>query len=157
MWETSNKYKELIYDENSKCLLNVYIEDNPIEDDNDILDLRISHNLFGSDKVTLGTTPSKSIELQISKKALPEKYENFYIETGLNIDGEDEIVPIGYFTLDEIEKDDDFITLKLVDYMLQFERKLNVSKILPCTTLKLLQYICDSCKVELRYNFFYQQ
>ena len=38
-------------------------------------------------------------------KALAKKYDiNFYIETGLNIDGEDEIVPIGYFTLDEIEK-----------------------------------------------------
>ncbi len=155
MWKTSNKYKELIYDTNSKCLLNVYIEDNPIEDDNDIIDFNISHNLFGSDKVTLGTTPAKTIELQINKNALPEKYNNFYAETGLNINGVDEIVPIGYFVLDEIEQDDDIATLTLIDYMINFERIVNIRKILPCTTLTLLKYLCNICGVELRLYFIY--
>ncbi len=148
MWNTSDRYKELIYNINTKCLLNIYIEDILI-DDNALIDFRISHTLFSSDKIELGTTPSKAIELQIRAEALPEKYDNFYIETGINVDGKNEIVPIGYFTLESIEKDDDLVTLTIVDYMMMFERTLNIYKALPCTAINLLKYICNYCGVEL--------
>lgn len=153
MFITSEEYKERIYTSNNDCLLNIYIEDNLVDDDA-IFDFKITHNLFESSSVTLGTTTSKTVEMQIARSALPDTYENFYIETGLNIDGEDEIVPIGFFTLEEIEKDDDYVTLTLGDYMLQFERTLDVSSILPCTTLTLLKYLCERCGVELRFYIF---
>lgn len=148
MWNTSDRYKELIYNISTKCLLNIYIEDILI-DDNALIDFRISHTLFSSDKIELGTTPSKAIELQIRAEALPEKYDNFYIETGINVDGKNEIVPIGYFTLESIKKDDDLVTLTIVDYMMMFERTLNIYKALPCTAINLLKYICNYCGVEL--------
>lgn len=151
-FKPSERYKELIYSRNSRCLLNVYVEDKLIEDD-DIIDFSISHNLFGSDKFTLGTTPAKTVEVEINKKALPEKYNNFYVETGLNISGTDEIIPIGYFVLDEIKQDDDTVMLTLIDYMINFERIVNVRNILPCTTLNLLKYLCNICGVELRIYF----
>lgn len=144
MYETSNKYKSERYSRDD-YILNVYIEDKPIED---VLNFRVSHNFLNSDKIELGSTPSKVVEFDIEKSLLPEIYNNFYIETGLDIDGEDEIVPIGFFILEEINQDDDMVSLRITDYMMNFERVIDISKILPCTASQLLQYLCDSCGVE---------
>ena len=146
MWNTSNKYKELIYT-GKECLLNIYIEDTLI-DDNDIVGFRVGHNLFSSD-VSLGGVFSRNATIEIKASALPQKYENFYIETGLNIDGEDEIVPIGFFMLEEIEKDEDIVTITAVDYMMNFERIIDISSFLGNTAIKILQYLCFVCGVEL--------
>lgn len=145
MYSTSNKYKEQIY-LGKECLLNVYIDGNLINDD-DIYSFKVSHNLFDSSKVSLGSTTSKSIELEINQKALPETYSHFYIETGLTINGEDEIVPIGYFTLEDIKKDEDVVSITAVDYMMKFEK--NISDSVTGTALEVLQAICDICGVKL--------
>ena len=145
MYSTSDKYKELIYS-GKKCLLNVYIDGNLINDD-DIYSFKVTHNLFDGGKVSLGSTTSKSIELEINREALPETYSNFYIETGLTIDGIDEIVPIGYFTLEEINKDEDAVSITAVDYMMKFEKI--ISDFVSSKAIEILQAICDVCGVEL--------
>lgn len=145
MYSTSDKYKELIYS-GKKCLLNIYI-DGTLIDDNDIYSFKVTHNLFDGGKVSLGSTTSKSIELEINREALPETYSNFYVETGLTIDGVDEIVPIGYFTLEEINKDEDVVSITAVDYMMKFEKI--ISDFVSSKAIEILQAICDVCGVEL--------
>lgn len=145
MYNTSSDYKERIY-EGQQCLLNIYIDGEQIDDD-DIWGFKVSHNLFTSDSVSLGSTTSKAMELQINKESLPETYSSFYVETGLNIDGVDEIVPIGYFTLEEIQQDDEVVTITAVDYMMKFEKI--ISSEVQGTALQLLQAICEACEVEL--------
>lgn len=145
MYNTSTEYKNAIYT-GQQCLLNIYIDGNLVDDD-DIWGFKVSHNLFSSDTVSLGSTTSRAIELQINKEALPETYSSFYVETGLNINGTDEIVPVGYFTLEEIQKDDDVVTITAVDYMMKFEKI--ISSAVRGTALALLQAICNACDVEL--------
>lgn len=145
MYNTSTEYKNAIYT-GQQCLLNIYIDGNLVDDD-DIWGFKVSHNLFSSDTVSLGSTTSRAIELQINKEALPETYSSFYVETGLSINGTDEIVPIGYFTLEDIQKDDNVVTITAVDYMMKFEKI--ISSAVRGTALALLEAICNACNVEL--------
>lgn len=150
MYATSQDYKELIYSR-SKCLLNIYIDGILINDD-DIYSFRVSHNLFDGGTVKLGSMTSKSIELEINKKALPETYSSIYVETGLTINDKDEIVPIGYFTLEEIQNDDNVVSITAVDNMMKFEKV--ISSAVTGTALEILQAICNACSVELGSNTF---
>lgn len=145
MYLTSDEYKKQIYLGKS-CLLKIYI-DNHLIDDDDIYYFKINHNLFDGGKIALGSTTSKSIELEIKKDALPDTYSNFYIESGLIIDGQEEIVPIGYFTLEDITKDEDVATITAVDYMMKFEK--NISDTVSGKALLVLQAICEICDVKL--------
>ena len=150
MYATSQDYKESIY-LRSNCLLNIYIDGNLINDD-DIYSFRVSHNLFDGGTVKLGSVTSKSIELEINKKALPETYSSIYVETGLTINDKDEIVPIGYFTLEEIQNDDNVVSITAVDNMMKFEKV--ISSAVTGTALEILQAICNACSVELGSNTF---
>lgn len=153
MYQTSDEYKKLVYSDSTRHLLNIYIDGNKVNPDH-ILDFKISHTLFSNDEFELGSVTAKSVEIKIYKNSLPNTYNNIYVETGIN----DEIVPIGYFILDSIDKDDDnTITIKAVDYMVKFEFNYDGSKLnYPATTLKVLQDICSKAGVELRVYFFFE-
>ena len=101
MYQTSDEYKKLVYSDSTRHLLNIYIDGNKVNPDH-ILDFKISHTLFSNDGFELGSVTAKSIEIKIYKNSLPNTYNNIYVETGIN----DEIVPIGYFILDSIDKDE---------------------------------------------------
>ena len=94
MYQTSNNYKQLVYADSTKHLLNIYIEGNQVNPDH-IFDFKISHTLFSDDEFSLGSVTAKSIEFRIYKNSLPETYNNIYVETGID----NEIIPIGYFIL----------------------------------------------------------
>lgn len=153
MYQTSQKYKQLVYADSTKHHLNIYIEENKVNPDH-ILDFKISHHLFSNDEFCLGSVTAKTIEMKIYKNSLPESYQNFYIETGI----EEEIVPIGYFTLESIEKNDDnTITIKAIDNMIKFEFNYDGSQLnYPATISQILQDICIKAGVELRFYFFFK-
>lgn len=153
MYQTSDEYKQLVYADNTQHLLNIYIEENQVNPDH-IFDFRISHILFTNDEFSLGSVTAKSIEFRIYKDSLPDTYNNFYVETGIN----NEIIPIGHFILDSIDKnDDDTVTIKAVDYMIKFEFNYDGSKLnYPCTVLTVLRDICSKAGVELRFYFFFK-
>ena len=151
MYQTSNEYKQLVYEDSTQHLLNIYIEGNQVNPDY-IFDFKISHTLFSNDEFSLGSVTARLIEFRIYKDSLPNTYNNFYIETGIN----DEIIPIGHFILDSIEKNDDnTVTIKAIDYMIKFEFNYDGSKLnYPCTILTVLRDICLKAGVELRFYFF---
>lgn len=146
MYQTSENYKQKVYADSTKHLLNIYIEGNLVNVDH-IFDFKISHPLFSDDKFTLGSVTAKSIEMKIHKNSLPDCYQNFYVETGV----EEEIVPIGYFTLESIEKnDDDTVTIKAIDDMIKFEFNYDGSHLnYPISIIEVLEDICSQAEVEL--------
>ncbi|MCI8760403.1 MAG: hypothetical protein HFJ34_04710 [Clostridia bacterium] len=153
MYQTSNQYKQLVYADSTKHLLNIYIEEEQVNP-NHILDFKVSHTLFSNDEFALGSVTAKSIEIRIYKDSLPNTYNNIYVETGIN----NEIVPIGYFVLDSIEKnDDDTITIKAIDYMVKFEFNYDGSNLnYPASMMQILQDICLKAGVELRFYFLFK-
>lgn len=153
MYQASEKYKQLVYADDTRHLLNIYIEGEEVNPDH-IFDFKVSHTLFSKDEFTLGSVTARTIEMRIHKNSLLGQYKNFYIETGID----EEIVPIGYFILDDIEKnDDDTITIKAIDNMVKFEFNYDGSKLnYPVTILQVLQDICLKAEVELRFYFFFK-
>lgn len=153
MYQTSNEYKQLVYADSTQHLLNIYIEGNKVNP-NHIFDFKVSHTLLSNDEFLLGSVTAKSVQFRIYKDSLPQQYNHFYVETGIN----DEIVPIGYFLLDSIEKnDDDTVTIKAIDYMIKFEFNYDGSKMnYPCTVMTILRDICLKAGIELRFYFFFK-
>lgn len=151
MYQTSDDYKSKIYEASTKHLLKVFINDIEI-DKKYILDCKPSQQLFSNDEFSLGSVTSQAIDLKLYKDAVPETINTIYIESG--IAGEE--VPIGYFNVDDISKDDDYIiTLKLLDNMIKFEFNYDGSTLTyPCSILTVLQDICSKAGVELRFYFF---
>ena len=146
MYPTSTNYREKILADSTKQLLNIYIDNKRIED-RYILSCKITYTLLDNDEFCFGSTPAKSVELKMHKNALPETYNRFYIESGIA----GEIVPIGYFNIDEISKDDDYtVSLTLIDDMSLFEFNYDGSSLnYPVTLLTVLQDICSKAGVEL--------
>lgn len=153
MYQTSDKYKKLVYADSTQHLLKIYIDGNEVNP-NHILDFKVSHSLFANDEFTFGSVSAKSIEFKIYKDSLPLVYHHFYVETGVG----NEIVPIGHFILDSIKKDDDYtVTITAIDYMVKFEFKYDGSTVtFPATMLQVLKDICLKAGVELRFYFFFE-
>ena len=110
--------------------------------------------MFSNDEFTLGSVTAQAVELKLYKTAVPETINKVYIESGIT----GEIIPIGYFNVDEISMNDDYtVTLKLLDNMIKFEFNYDGSKLnYPCTILTVLQDICLKAGVELRFYFFFK-
>ena len=146
MYSTSTDYKNKILADSTRQLLNVYIDNNKIED-RYILECKITYKLLDNDEFCFGSTQAKTVNLKIHKNALPDTYTRFYIESGIM----GEIVPIGYFNVDEISKDDDYtVSLTLIDDMSKFEFNYDGSALnYPATILTILQDICSKAGVEL--------
>lgn len=153
MYQTTDNYKAKIYQANTKHLLNIYINGKKI-DERYVLDYKETQQLFSNDEFCLGSVTSKAVELKIYKTAVPEKINKVYIESGIS----GEPVPIGYFNVDEISREDDYtVNLKLLDNMIKFEFNYDGSKLnYPCTILSALQDICSKSGVELRFYFFFK-
>ena len=156
MYQTSENYKLKIYQPSTKHLLKIYINDIEI-DKKYILDYKSSQQLFSNDEFTLGSVTSQSVEIKLYKNAVPETINKIYIESGIT----DEVVPIGYFNVEEISKDDDYtINLKLLDNMIKFECNYDGSKLIEekgyAELIDILQDICTKSGVELRFYFFFK-
>lgn len=146
MYNTSKGYKDKVLNDSTQHELNIYIDGNKIEP-NHIVDFNLTLELFNNDEFCLGCTPEKDIEFEIDKRDLPENYEKVYVETGVN----DEIVPIGYFTIQSVEDDEFKVKIKATDYMKKFEdTKYDGSNLIyPKTMLEVLKDICIKLGVEL--------
>ena len=153
MYSTTTNYKEKILADSIQHLLKIYIDNNQIES-RYILGCSLSNDLLSNDEFCFGSTPARTITLKIHKNALPETYNRFYIESGIT----NEVVPIGYFNVDQISKDDDYtVSLTLIDDMSKFEFNYDGSTLTyPATLLAVLQDICSKAGVELRFYFFFE-
>lgn len=146
MYNTSQNYKDKVLKDSTQHKLNIYIDGNKIEP-NHIVDFSLTLELFNNDEFCLGCTPEKDIEFEIDKRDLPKDYEKVYVETGVN----NEIVPIGYFTIQSVEDDEFKVKIKATDYMKKFEdTKYDGSNLIyPKTMLEVLKDICIKVGVEL--------
>ncbi len=151
MYDTSDSYKAKIY--NTPHSLKVFINDSEI-DKKYILSCKVEQQLFSNDEFSLGSVTAKSAELKLYKTAVPETINKVEIKSGIT----GEIIPVGFFYVDEVSKDDDYtVTLKLIDNMIKFEFNYDGSKLTyPATLLTVLQDICSKAGVELRFYFFFE-
>ena len=156
MYQTSNNYKSKIYEPSTRHLLKIYI-DNVLIDNKYVLGVKPSQELFSNDEFTLGSITAKAIELKLHKSVVPNQINRVYIVSGI----ENEEVPIGYFNVDDISKEDNYtVTLKLIDDMIKFEFNYDGSELIGeegyAEIVDVLEDICTKAEVELRFNFFFE-
>lgn len=154
MYTTSQEYKDKILADSTAHELNIYIDENKIEP-NHIANFKQSINLFNNNEFCLGCTPEIDIEFEIDRRDLPENYSEVYVESGL----ENEIVPIGYFTIQKPVEGDEFkVKIKAIDYMKKFaDANYDGSDLnYPITLKQALQDICSKMGVELRFYFLFK-
>ena len=146
MYNTTQDYKDKILNDSTQHELNIYIDNNKIEP-NHIIDFKSTLELFNNNEFCLGSTPEIDIEFEIDRRDLPESYNEVHVESGL----EDEIIPIGKFTIQSIEDDEFKVKIKATDYMKKFDdNKYDGSDLTyPATMLQVLQDICTKIGVEL--------
>lgn len=147
MYNTSNNYKNLILADATMHELNIYIDGNKVNP-NHIVDFKQTIELFGNSEFCLGCTPEIDIEFEIDRNDLSENYNEVYIESGI----EDEIIPIGHFTIQKPIEDDELkVKIKATDYMKKFEDTIydGSNLIYPATMLEVIQDICNKVGVEL--------
>lgn len=153
MYEVSDNYKSKVYQSNTQHLLKIYINDIEV-DGKYILSCKLSQSLFSNDEFELGSVTSQSAELKLYKSVVPNIIDKVYIESGI----EGEVVPIGYFNVEDISKEDDYIvTLKLLDDMIKFEFNYDGNQLnYPIEIIDVLRDICLKAEVELRFYFFFK-
>lgn len=152
MYNTSQNYKNKILKASTIQELNIFIDGNKVEP-NHISNFREILELFNNNEICLGCTPEIDIEFEIDKRDLSQNYNEVYIESGL----EDEIIPIGHFTIQKPIEDDELkVKIKATDYMKKFEdTKYDGSDLTyPATMLQVFQDICNKVGVEPRFYFF---
>ena len=144
---TSKRWNENIY-KNFQSTLKVYFDDILI-DSKYITDLKIGCTLF-EEQLSLGSTPSQYIEIQIHKKANIKKPKTIKVEYGILLnyalrveevdalaveelyqtpvkrlsteDSEYEIIPIGIYNVDDYnDEDDNVINIKALDNIIKLD------------------------------------
>lgn len=156
MYQTSENYKTKVYEPSTRHLLKVYINNEPIEGKY-ILDFKVSQTLFPNEQFTLGSVTCKVVEIKLHKLAITGEINSVYIETGI----ENEVVPIGYFNVEEIKSENDYtLSIKLLDNMIKFETNYNGETLIKqngyAKLIEILQDICTKTGVELRFYFFFE-
>ena len=151
MYSVSDDYKSKIYQ--SRHLIKIFINDVEI-DKKYLLGFKVFQQLFSKEEFILGSVTAKSIELKLHKSVVPDNMQKVYVTSGIT--GEE--IPIGYFNVDEISKEDDYtVTIKALDNMIKFEFNYDGSQLNYPTTIKtILQDICSKAGVELRFYFFFE-
>lgn len=149
---TTNKYKELIYSEDSEQIVRVIINGEEINADY-IRNINVDDNIFESDVFSLGSATICKYEIEIDNELLDtlDEFDEVTLEFDLIIsETEKETVPLGtYIVQKDNNKSDNYTKFILYDYMKKFDEEIDFSEIVPCTRFELLQYICNHFNVEL--------
>lgn len=101
-----------------------------------------------SDDITIGTTTTSYVDVEIVTDKVIVNQE-FLLEAGFLIDGEYEYAPIGYFTIQLPEVEDDNISFKAYDRMQKLEKPYNSSLQFPTNDNNIVEEICTKCGIQL--------
>lgn len=148
MYLVSDDWKNKIYG-NSENIFNIYVNNQLINPDY-ILKFKIGQELFNNEEFSLGSVTSQYIELTIYKDNLTNMSEEIKVYYGIKIDENYETIPMGIFYIEEIEDDDNVMTIKANDNMIKFEFNYDGSTLeYPCSIKNVLTDICSKAGVEL--------
>ena len=102
-----------------------------------------------SDDIAIGTTNMAYLDVSTITDKLITNQE-FLFEVGMELsDGTVEYAPIGYFTVQKPDSDEDTVNFKAYDRMQKFEKPYVSNLAYPTNSKKVLSELCAMCGVEL--------
>lgn len=151
-YNTSERYKELIYEEDSEQSLVIKINGTEINADY-IKEFTLVDDVFNDSQFGLGSAIKSEITVTLDNDLVNEleAFEEMEIAFKLKIsETGEEIIPLGNYIVKTIDNNSDLFTkYTMYDYMDKFEKTFDASIYVPCTRFELLQHICNECGVEL--------
>lgn len=102
-----------------------------------------------SDDIAIGTTNMAYLDVStITDKLITNK--EFLFEVGMELsDGTVEYAPMGYFTVQKPDSDEDTVNFKAYDRMQKFEKPYFSALTYPTDSAEVLNELCTMCGVEL--------
>lgn len=158
MYQVNSKYKNVIYNPDTKHDLRILVDGVPI-DTKYCRNIHLDDETFDTDNFTLGSACYSQIKLDIDKEAFNNlsTYKEFYFEEIIKLDDDEEqIIPIGFFYShpnDIDTKNDYYIKFFLSDKMYDFDTETidfsNQVKSGNFTRLDLVNLICKKYNITL--------
>lgn len=158
MYQVNSKYKNVIYNPDTKHDLRILVDGVPI-DVKYCRNIHLDDETFDADNFTLGSACYSQIKLDIDKEAFNNlsTYREFYFEEIIKLDDDEEqIIPIGFFYShpnDIDTKNDYYIKFVLSDKMYDFDTEtIDFSSQVESgnfTRLDLVNLICKKYNIEL--------
>ena len=154
MYETSENYKAQVYQDSTRHLLKVFLDNIEVESKY-IGGFKPSFKVFDNDEFSFGSVISRMVKLKIHKNALTkENYNIVRITTG--IQGEE--IPYGEFTIDDKkEVDNNSVEFELIDYIPKLNFDYNTKVTFPATLYEIAEDICLQAGLELGSASFLNQ
>lgn len=116
------------------------------------MDFEIEDSCYVNDKF-IGTTVSKKITVNILNPDNNINIENkeIVVNTGIVIDGEEELVPFGNFIIEKPTNEETKQKIKFIgyDYMIKFNKKYEDNITYPIKLKEYLRKLCEQAEVEL--------
>ena len=152
-YQTSNKYSNYIYDENSEQNIQIIINNIPI-DGSYVKQLTLDDDVFESDTFSLGSAIPSKVVLELDNDLFDEISSNFNEITFVFslTEGEDiENIPMNTYIVKEVDNSSkEYTKYTLYDYMEKFNKEgFDASNVVPCTRFEFLQALCTYCGVQL--------
>lgn len=99
--------------------------------------------------IEIGTTVMAYVECSAFETGKDLTNQEFLLERLANVNGTEEGVPLGYFTIQRPDGDEDEITFTAYDRMIRFERPYVSELTYPTDSTQILNELCTQCEVEL--------
>ncbi len=153
MLGVSNSYKLAIKQPSRTFKTNIIINDN-VYSDLEIINFNYEEHLYQQDTFTIGTAIMASVEVELlySQKVVDDfkEGEEFRIEIGLETNTNIfEIIPIGVFAVEDIEKNNLSFKITAYDRMCRTEQDYYTSLEYPTTLYDIAQEIADNLGLTL--------
>lgn len=154
---TTKQFQEVINQPSRKFSWSgkLYLQDGETIDFTDAEILKgtgyIQRSCSGSSEIELGSVYASEFGLSLFTNVDRYRLESAQISLRYHLhyaDGRQESIPMGIFEVSEANRSNKRLELKGYDFMLRFDRRLNVKDTFG-TAYELLTFICERCRVQL--------
>ena len=134
--------------------------DNSLEIKDNIVEFELEEGILPDEDFILGGGVASSFNVKI--KDIDNSYKDFdfnskelNVEIGIQLEDETiEYIQIGVFTIEEVQRDKNEITLKAIDNMVKLEKDYSPNLTYPTTVRDMALEICNLCEIELQTDEF---
>lgn len=158
MLNVSDKYKRAIK-EPSRLLKSTITINNKIYTDSEIISINYDENLFMESEFSIGSAIMSAIEIELknTQEIIDDFKEGSEFEAKIGIEISDnnfELVSLGFFTVEDIEKNTFSIKIYANDRMIRFEKDYITDLNFPVTLKDITLDIGNKAGVELKTSTF---
>lgn len=147
MYQTSAAYEALIQQDSRSFVQKLVIDGTVVTEG--IRQVRLNGGSNGSDDFSLGSAVSQYIDVSMKNQGIKVEGREIQYLIGMDINGTMEYIPMGYFTAEKPDGDEEILTFSAYDRMLKTERAYFSNLPSITNTIAVLQEIAGFLKAPI--------